>query len=115
MQRFLQVMPHRNRPYLAPFLMKPQAELITGAVEITPSKSGHRPDACRRVDQDPDDGPIAKSNGMTRIDAVQKPPGVGDRDFGRLAFHDLISFTTHRQRGIENHNMPQHEGIEEPT
>ena len=109
----LQVVPHRDLAGLAAFLSESQAVLVAGVEVVADSESGDRADSRRRVDQNADDGPIAKTDDMAGVDASKQPPGLVHRDFRRFALDHLVPLAPDRCCRVQYDSVPGDELVEE--
>ena len=57
----------------------------------------------------------SQANDVIGAEALQEPPRIADGDLRRLAFDHLVAFSADREGRIEHDDVPQHEGIEQPT
>jgi len=87
--------------------------LISKIVEVAVTQLRDGTNSGRRVNENADDRSISQADDGVRVDGPHQLSSLLNRDFGRLAFHNLQPFTSYGRRCIEHDNMTNHQCIEE--
>ena len=90
----LEVVSDWDFPRLPTLIRESQAMLASKVVEVVAAQTCHSPNSRGRVNQNPNDSAVSKSNRRAGVNAGKQSAYILNGDFRCLSLHDLKPFPT---------------------